>query len=141
MPAIKGNTVQVHYTGKLTDGTVFDSSIGKDPLEFVIGESMVIPKFEETVEKMEVGTKQTVKIDAEEAYGEYMEELSISVEKDNFPDDFEPQLGNCLEIPHEDGEVVSVQITAINDKTITLDANHPLAGQDLIFDIELVKIV
>ena len=141
MPEVKqGDTVKVHYHGKLTDGTTFDSSEGRQPLEFEVGSGMVIKGFDEGVKGMNVGDKRTISIPADDAYGQKQEEMIIPFERKNFPPDIEPEIGMTLNMHSEDGNELPVIITGVNEETITLDANHPLAGQDLIFDIELVDV-
>ncbi len=139
--AKKGDTVKVHYTGKLDDGSVFDTSREGEPLEFIIGEGHVIPGFEDAVVGMSQGEKKTVRIESKEAYGPHYDEGIIVVDRANFPDDLKPKLGDVLQIPQQDGDPLIVTITEITDTKITLDANHPLAGKDLTFDIELVEIL
>jgi peptidylprolyl isomerase len=135
-----GDTVKVHYTGSLEDGSVFDSSENKDPLEFTLGTGQLIPGFEKAVEGMTEGDKTKVTIPADEAYGQVREDLVISVPKNNLPDDVTPQVGMQLQLNQPDGQAVPVRITEVQDEEVTLDANHPLAGEDLVFDIELVRI-
>ena len=138
--AKNGDTVKVHYTGKLDDGTEFDSSVEDSPLEFTLGEGELIPGFEEAVLGMSPGESKTVRIASDQAYGPHQEEMVLVVERDQFPPHITPQLGQQLELRHPDGQAVSVTVTDISPSGVTLDANHPLAGQDLIFDIELVGI-
>lgn len=135
-----GNTVKVHYTGTLKDGSVFDSSAEREPLEFKLGEGQLIPGFEKAVIGLEEGDKTKVDIPVEEAYGEAREELVINVPKDQLPDDVEPEIGMQLQVNQPDGQPVPVRIAEISDDELTLDANHPLAGKDLSFEIELVEI-
>jgi len=135
-----GDTVKVHYTGKLDDGTVFDSSNGREPLQFTIGEGQVIPGFEQAVTGMKPGESQTVKIPVEEAYGPYQQELVLVVGQDQFPADLEPEVGQQLQITQADGKVTVVTVTGISESGVILDANHPLAGKDLTFEIELMEI-
>lgn len=135
-----GNTVKVHYTGTLKDGSVFDSSTEREPLEFKLGEGQLIPGFEKAVIGLEEGDKTKVDIPVEEAYGEAREELVINVPKDQLPDDVEPEIGMQLQVNQPDGQPVPVRIAEISDDELTLDANHPLAGKDLSFEIELVEI-
>jgi peptidylprolyl isomerase len=138
--AKNGDQVKVHYTGKLNDGAVFDSSDGRDPLEFKIGEGRIIAGFEKAVIGMEEGDSTTANIPAEEAYGEYNEKLVQVIERKDLPEDLEPEVGQSLEAVRGDGSRIAVQVVEVNDKTVTLDANHPLAGKELIFDIKLVEI-
>lgn len=144
MPKVKeGDTVKVHYTGKLTeDGTVFDSSREREPLEFTLGNGQLIPGFEEAVVGMEEGDNTTVELDSEDAYGERREDLELEVSKSDLPDNIDPQVGMQLQMQQqEDGQAIPVQITAVEDDFVKLDANHPLAGKDLTFDIELIEVV
>ncbi len=138
--AREGDTVKVHYTAKLEDGTVFDSSIMRAPLEFTIGEGLLIPGFEHAVIGMCPGESKTEKVSSERAYGPHREEMVLDVDKSQFPPELEPELGQQLQIRQANGLVTEVIVTDINDSQVTLDANHPLAGKDLVFDIQLVEI-
>ena len=138
--AKQGDTVKVHYNGRLTDGTEFDSSEGRQPLEFEVGSGTVIKGFDDGVTNMSVGEKKTDLIPADDAYGPRQEEMVIEFPRSNFPPDIEPEVGMTLNMHSEDGNALPVVITEINAETIILDANHPLAGQDLIFDIELIDV-
>ena len=138
--AKKGNTVKIHYTGTLDDGTQFDSSQGRDPLEFEVGSGQVIPGFDKAVEGMTVGDSKSVRIEADEAYGPRHEQLVQQVERSVLPDDLNPETGMALQSSSPDGQVTQFMVTDVTDETITVDANHPLAGQALSFDIELVDI-
>lgn len=137
----EGDTVKVHYTGKLTDeGSVFDSSRDREPLEFTLGEGQLIPGFEEAVVGMEEGDSTTIDLDSEDAYGERREDLELEVSKSDLPDNIEPEVGMQLQMQQQqNGQAVPVQITAVEDDYVKLDANHPLAGKNLTFDIELVE--
>jgi peptidylprolyl isomerase len=135
-----GDKVKVHYTGKLADGTQFDSSADQEPLEFTLGAGEVIQGFEEAVVGMNPGDTKTATIGADEAYGDYDEDLVLEVERDQFPPEITPEVGQRLQLHQPDGEVVGAVVTGFDDETVTLDANHPLAGQDLTFEIELVAI-
>lgn len=139
--AKEGDTVRVHYTGKFKDGMAFDSSAGADPLEFKIGSGRLIPGFEEAVIGMSPGESKTVEIPAEKGYGHYRSDRVIDVDRRDLPPDIEPELGMTLEVLGPRDEMIPVQITAIKGTTITLDANHPLADQDLVFEIQMVEIV
>jgi peptidylprolyl isomerase len=137
----EGDTVKVHYTGKLNDGSVFDSSQDREPLEFTLGEGQLIPGFENAVTGMEEGDSTTVDIPIDEAYGERRDDLELEVAKNELPDNVEPEVGMQLQMQQqESGEAVPVQITKVEDEKVTLDANHPLAGKDLTFDIELLEV-
>lgn len=138
--ASKGDTVKVHYTGKLADGTVFDSSEGRDPLEFKLGQQQIIPGVEAAVEGMSPGESTTAEIAADEAYGPHREELVMKVERSKLPDHIDPEVGQRLEVQQQDGRATPVTVTEVADEHVILDANHPLAGEDLTFDIQLVEI-
>ena len=138
--AKSGDTVKIHYTGTLDDGTQFDSSAGRDPLQFEVGSGQVIPGFDKAVEGMAVGDNKSVRIEAEEAYGPRHDQLVQEVDRSLLPDDLDPQEGMALQSSSPDGQVTQFMVTAVSDDTITVDANHPLAGQALSFDIELVDI-
>ncbi|MBW2645899.1 MAG: peptidylprolyl isomerase [Deltaproteobacteria bacterium] len=138
--AKNGDEVKIRYTGKLHDGTVFDSSQDRPPLEFKIGGGSVIPGFEQSVVGMETGDTKTITIPPEEAYGPRREELVVNVKSADFPEHITPSVGQRLQISQPDGNVANVMIADIKEDMVTLDANHPLAGQTLTFDIELVAI-
>jgi len=138
--AQKGDTVAIHYTGRLDDGTVFDTSESREPLEFTLGEGQVIPGFESVVEGMELGEEKTAVIPSGEAYGPRRDELLLKVARERLPEGLDPDVGQHLEMKTSDGQVVPVVVAHADDKDLVLDANHPLAGADLIFDIALVKI-
>ncbi len=138
--AKRGDTVRIHYTGKLSDGTQFDSSAGKDPLEFALGSGQVIPGFDDAVDGMNVGDSKTVTIPPEQAYGQKHEQLIQDVPKQALPDNITPEVGMQLQSKSPDGRVLHLVVTNVGDDTITVDGNHPLAGEDLTFDIELVSI-
>ena len=139
--ATTGDTVRVHYTGTLHDGTTFDSSEGREPLEFTVGGGQVIPGFEQAVEGMEPGDTKTVEIPADDAYGPKREEMMLQVSPDQFPEGVDPELGQQLQLSQPDGQNVVVRVTDVQDDAVTLDANHPLAGEDLTFEITLDEIV
>jgi peptidylprolyl isomerase len=138
--ATQGNTVKIHYTGTLADGSVFDSSAGHAPLEFKIGGGQVIIGFEEAVIGMSVGESKEVTIPAEKAYGPYQEDLVIKAPREHIPADLDPQVGQRLQMGGTGGEVILVDVTEVTATHVTLDANPPLAGKDLNFQIELVEI-
>ncbi len=140
MKANNGDRVKVHYTGKLEDEKVFDSSEGRDPLEFVIGEHKVIPGFEEAVVGMAVGESKSVQIACDQAYGAHHDSLVMKVGKSQFPADIDPQEGQQLQLQTKTGQPVAVRVTDVGESEVTLDANHPLAGKDLNFQLELVSI-
>jgi len=135
-----GDTVQLHYTGTLTDGTTFDSSAGRDPLEFVVGSGQIIPGLDKALPGMSVGEKKTVEIPCAEAYGEANPDARQAVPRSEIPDHIPTDPGTQLQMQSPDGQVVPVMVVEATETEITLDANHPLAGKDLTFDIELVDI-
>lgn len=136
-----GDTVRIHYTGTLDNGTRFDSSEGREPLEFNLGGGQVIPGFDAAVDGMAVGESKTVTIPAAEAYGERHEQLVQQVPREMLPDTIEPAVGMQLQSQSPEGQVMNLMVTEVTDAAITVDANHPLAGQALTFSIELVEIV
>ncbi|HPR67289.1 MAG TPA: peptidylprolyl isomerase [Methanothrix sp.] len=133
--------VKVHYTGKFEDGTVFDSSAGRDPLEFTLGKRMVIPGFEAAAMGMSPGEKKTVNIPAEEAYGPRREDMVMEVPRSNMPPEIQPEVGQILQIGQSQDHMLQVMVTQVTEESVILDANHPLAGMDLVFEIELVEII
>ena len=135
-----GDTVKIHYTGTLDDGTQFDSSSGRDPLQFTLGSGQVIPGFDKAVEGMAVGDSKSVNIPPEDAYGQRHDQMIQDVPKTALPDDLEPVEGMALQAQGQDGQVINLTVTAVSDDSITVDGNHPLAGQALNFSIELVDI-
>ena len=136
-----GDKVKVHYHGKLRNGETFDSSQGKEPLEFTVGGGQVIRGFDEGVKGMQVGDKRTVEIEVGDAYGEKNEDMVIEFPKAQFPPDMKPEPGMQLMMNNGEGQQFPVVIKEVKEASVLLDANHPLAGEDLIFDIELVEIV
>jgi peptidylprolyl isomerase len=139
--AKSGDTVRVHYTGTFDDGTVFDSSAEREPLQFTIGGGQVIAGFDIAVTDMEPGERKTVNIPADQAYGPRSEELVAEIGRDRLPADLELEIGQQLQLGLADGEQAVVMIVDVSETTVTLDANHPMAGFDLNFDLELVEIV
>ncbi|MGZ3838461.1 MAG: FKBP-type peptidyl-prolyl cis-trans isomerase [Flavisolibacter sp.] len=135
-----GDKIKVHYHGKLRSGETFDSSNGREPLEFTVGSGQVIKGFDEGVKGMEVGEKKTVEIPVGEAYGEKQQEMIIEFPKDQFPPDMNPEVGMQLMMSNGSGQQFPVTVAEVREDSVVLDANHPLAGQDLIFDLELVSI-
>ena len=135
-----GQKVKIHYTGTLDDGSQFDSSAGRDPLEFEMGAGMVIPGFEKGVADRTVGEKKTIHIPAAEAYGEKREDLVMNFEKAQLPEDLTPEIGMMLQMQGPEGQPVPVTITAVEEAHITIDANHKLAGEALNFELELVSV-
>lgn len=135
-----GDTVKVHYHGRLTDGTTFDTSAGREPLEFKVGSGMVIAGFDNGVMGMQVGDKKTIQIPVTEAYGPKDPERVVSFPASEFPENMELEVGMQLQMSDSQGNVFPVVVAEIGEVNVMLDANHPLAGQDLVFDIELVEI-
>ncbi len=135
-----GDSVKIHYTGTLDDGTQFDSSAGRDPLAFELGSGQVIPGFDKAVDGMTVGDSKTVNIPAEDAYGPHQTAMVQDVPKSALPDDMEPAEGMGLQAQGPDGQLVNLVITDVKEESITVDGNHPLAGKALNFDIELVSV-
>ena len=136
-----GDTVQVHYTGRLESGEQFDSSRERDPLQFTLGNGELIPGFENAVIGMNLGDVKTIQIPSQEAYGPYMENMKITVDKAKLPEDMELKIGMNLTLRGSDERKLNVRVIDIAENTVKMDANHPLAGKDLMFDIELVKIL
>ncbi len=135
-----GDTIKVHYHGKLTTGETFDSSAGREPLEFEVGSGMVIKGFDDGVTGMSVGEKKTINIPFMEAYGPKNPDMIIEMPKDRFPRDMEIEVGMPLGMSDPNGQQFQVTVVEIKEEMVMLDANHPLAGQDLIFDLELMEI-
>jgi peptidylprolyl isomerase len=135
-----GDTVKVHYTGKLEDGTVFDSSKEREPIQITLGRGEVIPGFEEALLNMKVGEKKTARIPVDSAYGSRRADLIVSLDRSRLPTDIQPEVGQYLRIEGESGNSLRVLVKETSEQKVTLDGNHPLAGQDLTFDIELVEI-
>ena len=140
MPASSGDTVRVHYTGTLSDGTVFDSSEGREPLEFTLGAGQVVPGFDKAVDGMEVGQTHTVTIPAKEAYGEPDPGQVVEANRSQLPPGAEVEVGDQLQIGTASGGAMIVRVAEVNEETILLDANHPLAGEDLTFEITLDSV-
>lgn len=140
MSAKIGDTVRVKYLGKLNDDTVFDSSNG-EPLEFTLGDGMVIPGFEDAIIGMDVGQHKEVEVPPEMAYGPHMDELIATISKDQFPSTLEPEKGKQIRVANQIGQTFIMTIVDVHDGQVTLDANHPLAGKNLFFEIDLVEII
>lgn len=139
--AKKGNKVKVHYTGTLDDGTMFDSSFSREPMKFTLGEGTVLSGFENAVLGLDEGQKTSVGIAAADAYGEYRDELVMRINRGDLPDEIKPQIGMTLQASAPDGFTSNVTILEIGDDTVTIDANHPLAGKNLNFEIKLVEVL
>lgn len=135
-----GDTVHIHYTGTLLDGSTFDSSEGREPLEFEVGSGQIIPGLDQAIPGMEVGDKKTVKVACADAYGPIEPGMRQAVPRSNIPDEIPLELGMQLQMQSSEGQVLPVTVVEMGEEEVTLDANHPLAGQDLTFDIELVSI-
>ena len=139
-PAKNGDRVKVNYTGKLNDGTVFDTTSGSSPLEFTIGAGQLIPDFEQAVIVMEPGDSKSIQVASENAYGQHYDERVMSIERKDLPEGLNPQLNQQLQVQQPNSQPFIVTVTEVSEKSITLDANHPLAGKDLVFDIQLAEI-
>ena len=138
--AKNGDRVKVHYTGKLDNGTVFDSSIDREPLEFTIGEGQLIADFEQAVIDMNPGESKTIKIAYDNAYGPHREEMLMVVDRSQFPEGLEPKIDQKLQVRDPNGGDSVVTVVDVTEANVTLDANHPLAGKDLMFEIQLTEI-
>jgi len=138
--AKEGDTVVVHYTGSLKDGTVFDSSVSKAPFEFTIGKRMAIAGFEQGIIGMQVGEKKKVSIRPVQAYGKYRKELNVKIERAKIPPKINPEIGMVIQIKAKSGQLIDVVVKELDGDFVTLDGNHPLAGHELTFEIELIKI-
>lgn len=136
----QGDTVRIHYKGTLLDGNVFDSSEGRDPLEFVVGSGQIISGLDTAMPGLTAGEKKRVEIDCVDAYGPINPEMRQQIPREGIPDDIPLDLGTQLQMQAPDGQALPVTVVDVDEATVTLDANHPLAGQDLIFDIEVVSI-
>lgn len=139
--AKKGDQIEIHYTGKLADGSIFDSSVDRDPLAFTLGEGQLIEGFEEAVYGMSKGDRKTVTIPPSKGYGERNDEMVLDVPRSQFPEDIDPVEGQQLQVQNEDSQEILVYISTVTDDTVTLDANPPLAGKELTFELELLSIV
>ena len=141
MTQVKENsTVKVHYTGKLADGQVFDTSEGKEPLAFTLGEGSLIPGFEKGLIDMKINEKKTINLTKDEAYGDPREDLIIEVPKTELPQEMTPEVGMGLVSRTPEGQEMNLMVVEVREETVVLDGNHPLAGKDLIFDLEVVEI-
>jgi len=136
-----GDTIRVHYTGTLDNGTVFDSSVGREPLQFTIGLGQMIPGFDKGVVGLNLNESKTITIPADQAYGQYRADLVQVAARDQFPPDSELEVGQVLQVSQPNGQIILVTITNVTDTNVTLDANRPLAGKNLTFEIQLVEIV
>ncbi|MEH6519784.1 FKBP-type peptidyl-prolyl cis-trans isomerase [Sulfitobacter sp.] len=135
-----GDTVHLHYTGTLLDGSTFDSSAGREPLQFEVGSGQIIPGLDVAIPGMKIGDKKIVKIGADDAYGQLNPEMRQAVPREGIPADIPLEVGTQLQMQTPDGQAMPVTVVEVDEATVTLDANHPLAGKDLQFDIELMKI-
>lgn len=136
-----GDTVRIHYTGTLADGSTFDTSSGREPLEFTVGSGQIIPGLESAITGMSVGEKKVVEVPATDAYGEHNPEGVQSVPREQVPEHIPLDPGTQLQVQTGDGRTLPVTVTDVTEEVVTLDANHPLAGKDLTFEVELVEIV
>ena len=139
--AKQGDTVKIHYTGKFEDGTVIDTSVDRFPLEFTLGEGEVIAGLERAVLGMNAGESTTVRIAAEEGHGPYREDMVMVVDRDRLPEDLQPSMGEALEVSQLGGRTALAWVTNVTPSEVTVDANHPLAGKDLVLDIQIVEVV
>jgi peptidylprolyl isomerase len=139
-PIKNGDTVQLHYTGKLRDGRIFDTSTDREPLELTVGGGKVISGFEQAVVGMSLGESTTVEIPMDQAYGPWRKDRVIVIDRDRFPEDLDLKLGQRLKLRQKDGKPLPAKVTGITEFSVRLDANHPLAGKDLVFDIEIIEI-
>lgn len=135
-----GDTVKIHYTGKCEDGTVFETSRDNEPLKFTIGKGHIISGLEEAIIGMRPGESKTIKVPSIRAHGPYNEDLIVVVERSEFPPNLRPKIGQKLDICQDDGNTILVTVTDVSADEVTLDINHPLAGKDLMFDLQLVEI-
>lgn len=141
MSQVKENdTVKVHYTGKLGNGEVFDSSVDREPMEFQVGKGQLIPGFEKGIVNMKVNEKKTIVVPSEEAYGEAREELVQEVPNDRLPPEIKPEVGMGLVSTTPEGQEIQLVVKEVKDDAIVVDGNHPLAGQELTFDVEVIEI-
>ena len=138
--AKEGDRVKINFTGKLEDGSIFANTADSEPLEFNLGEGKIIPGIENAVEGMNVGESRTVNVNPEQAYGQRQDELVEEVGRDQFPQNVEPKVGQSFEVPQQAGQPMVVRVIDVSEQTVTLDGNHPLAGRDLIFELELLEI-
>jgi len=135
-----GDVVRIHYTGKFTDGTPFDSSDGREPLEFKMGAGQIIPGLERSIEGMDVGDKETVTVPAADAYGPRDDAQVQAIPRTAIPDGVDVDVGSRLQANTADGRTVNLTVVDLDDSSVTVDANHPLAGRDLVFDIEIIDV-
>ncbi|MEM1117483.1 MAG: peptidylprolyl isomerase [Bacteroidota bacterium] len=140
MPSTAGDRVLIHYTGRLDDGTVFDSSEGREPLAFTLGSGEVVPGFDRAATGLEVGESKTVRMEPADAYGERRDDMILAVPHDAFPDGVAPEVGQRLQLGLQGGGALDAAVVDVSPEAVTLDANHPLAGEALTFDVTLVDI-
>lgn len=139
--AKEGDTVKVHYTVRLGDGKVIGSTIDHEPLQFTIGDGQILPSFEKAVIGMNPGESKTIEIPADQAFGPHLEEMVIVIDRTKLPPDFNPSVGERVQFRQWDGQIASVLVRDVSELSITIDANHPLAGKDLTFDIQFLGVV
>ncbi len=139
--AKKGDTVKVHYTVKLADGMIIGSTTDYEPLQFTIGEGRILPGFEQAVIGMNPGESKTIEVPASQAFGPHLDEMVITIDRNRLPGDFEPKVGEQVQFRQMDGQIATVRVTEVSESSITIDANHPLAGKDLTFDIQFLEVV
>jgi FKBP-type peptidyl-prolyl cis-trans isomerase 2 len=136
----ENNTIKVNYTGKLSNGQIFDTSEGKEPIEFVLGQGRLIPGFEKGLIDMKLNEKKTIEIAKDQAYGDVNDNLIQEIKRTDLPQDMEPKVGMGLVSKSPDGKEINLMVVEVKDESIVIDGNHPLAGHDLIFDVEVVEI-
>ena len=136
-----GDRVKINFIGKLEDGSVFANTADSEPLEFKLGENKIIPGIENAVEGMNIGESRTVDVNSEQAYGQHRDELVEEVSRDMFPKNVEPKVGQRFEVPQQAGQPMVVRVIDVSEQAVTLDGNHPLAGRDLTFELELLEII
>lgn len=139
--AKKGDTVKVHYTVKLANGMIIGSTTDYEPLQFTIGEGKILPGFEQAVIGMNPGESKTIDISASQAFGPHLDEMVVTIDRNRLPEDFEPKVGEQVQFRQMDGQIATVLVTDVSESSITIDANHPLAGKDLTFDIQFLEVV
>jgi len=139
--AKEGDMVKVHYTVKLGDGMVIGSTTNHEPLQFTVGEGQILPGFEQAVVGMNPGESKTIKVPADQAFGPHLDEMVVVIDRARLPEEFNPKIGEQVQFRQEDGQIATVLVTNVSELSITIDANHPLAGKDLTFDIQFIEAV
>jgi peptidylprolyl isomerase len=139
--AKEGDMVKVHYTVKLGDGTIIGSTTNHEPLQFTIGEGQILPGFEQAVVGMNPGESKTIEVPADQSFGPHLDEMVVVIDRARLPGDFNPKIGEQVQFRQEDGQIATVLVTDVSGSSITIDANHPLSGKDLTFDIQFLEVV